>query len=75
MNIAIIGGGIGGLAVAYNLAKNWPAAKGAPPTGGPVMLGLRDSSSGAAILHVSDAALGLLVRGDVATANQAISLD
>jgi protoporphyrinogen oxidase len=32
MNIAIIGGGIGGLAVAYNLAKNWPAAKGAPPT-------------------------------------------
>jgi protoporphyrinogen oxidase len=32
MNIAIIGGGVGGLAVAYNLIKNWPPANGAPPT-------------------------------------------
>jgi predicted NAD/FAD-binding protein len=32
MNIAIIGGGIGGLAVAYNIASTWPSSKGPPPT-------------------------------------------
>lgn len=32
MNIAIIGGGVGGLAVAYNLIQSWPASKGPPPT-------------------------------------------
>jgi hypothetical protein len=32
VNIAIIGGGIGGLAVAYNIISQWPASKGAPPT-------------------------------------------
>lgn len=32
MNVAIIGGGVGGLAVAYNLVKNWPPGRGAPPS-------------------------------------------
>ena len=32
MQIAIIGGGVGGLAVAYNLIKMWPSGKGSLPS-------------------------------------------
>ena len=32
MQIAVIGGGVGGLAVAYNLMKSWPSSKGPPPS-------------------------------------------
>ncbi len=32
MQVAVIGGGVGGLAVAYNLIKTWPSSTGAPPT-------------------------------------------
>lgn len=32
MNVAVIGGGVGGLAVAFNLVKNWPLNNGPAPS-------------------------------------------
>ena len=32
MKIAVIGGGVGGLAVAFNLIKSWPSSKGPLPS-------------------------------------------